>query len=90
MDILRDDIKRDLFKIVVLNMETKFWNLIKQDLDLFDDKAVFLELVKLSTEDFLTNCYGSKVTIRSTIVSRSVYSQFLVENSNTILKVSFF
>ena len=57
-DILRDDIKRDLLRIVVLNIETKFLNLIKRDLNLFDDKAVLLELVKLSTEDFLTNCYG--------------------------------
>ena len=88
-DILRDDIKRDLLRIVVLNIETKFLNLIKRDLNLFDDKAILLELVKLSTEDFLTSCYGSKVTIRSTIVSRSVYSQFLVENSNIILKVPF-
>jgi hypothetical protein len=88
-DILRDDIKRDLLRIVVLNIETKFLNLIKRDLNLFDDKAILLELVKLSTEDFLTSCYGSKVTIRSTIVSRSVYSQLLVENSNIILKVPF-
>ena len=28
-DILRDDIKRDLLRIVVLNIETKFLNLIK-------------------------------------------------------------
>jgi hypothetical protein len=51
-DILRDDIKRDLLRIVVLNIETKFLNLIKRDLNLFDDKAILLELVKLSTEDF--------------------------------------
>ena len=54
-DILRDDIKRDLLRIVVLNIETKFLNLIKRDLNLFDDKAILLELVKLSTEDFLTS-----------------------------------
>lgn len=88
-DILRDDIKCDLLRIVVLNIETKLLNLIKRDLNLFDDKTTILELVKLSTEDFLTNCYGSKLTIRSTIILRSVYSQFLVENSNILLRVPF-
>jgi hypothetical protein len=88
-DILRDDIKCDLLRIVVLNIETKLLNLIKRDLNLFDDETTILELVKLSTEDFLTNCYGSKVTIRSTIILRSVYSQFLVENSNILLRVPF-
>ena len=36
-DILRDDIKCDLLRIVVLNIETKLLNLIKRDLNLFDD-----------------------------------------------------
>jgi len=34
-DILRDDIKRDLLRIVVLNVETKFLNLVKRDLNFF-------------------------------------------------------
>ena len=50
---------------------------------------MLVDLVKLSTEDFLTNCYGSTINIRPTLISRSVYSQFLIENSNIILKVPF-
>jgi|TARA_B110000003_G_scaffold266017_1_gene292467 hypothetical protein len=88
-DILRDVIKRDLLRIVVLNIETKLLDLIKKDLDSFDDKSMLIDLVRLSTEDFLTNCYGSKVNIRTTIVSCSLYSQLLIENSNIILKVPF-
>jgi len=88
-DILRDVIKRDLLKIIVLNIETKFLDLIKCELNSFDDKAMLVDLVKLSTEDFLTNCYGSTVNIRPTLVSRSIYFQFLIENSNIILKVPF-
>jgi hypothetical protein len=38
-DILRDDIKCDLLRIIVLNIETKLLNLIKRDLNLFDDKT---------------------------------------------------
>ena len=38
-DILRDDIKCDLLRIVVLNIETKLLNLIKRDLNLFDDET---------------------------------------------------
>jgi len=89
IDILRDVIKRELLKIIVLNIETKFLDLIKRDLNSFDDKAMLVDLVKLSTEDFLTNCYGSTINIRPTLISRSVYSQFLIENSNIILKVPF-
>ena len=42
-DILRDDIKCDLLRIIVLNIETKLLNLIKRDLNLFDDKTTILE-----------------------------------------------
>ena len=58
-DILRDAVKRDLLRIILLNIETKFVNLIKQDLNSFDDKLVLLELVKSSIEDFLMIYCGS-------------------------------
>ena len=51
-DILRDDIKRDLLRIIVLNIETTFFDLIKRDLKFFDDRAILLKLIKISTEDF--------------------------------------
>ena len=88
-DILRDTVKRDLLRLVLLNVETKFLNLIKCDFNSFDDKSILLELVKFSTEDFLMNCYGSKVIMKSKVISRSLYFQFLLENSNILLKVPF-
>ena len=88
-DILRDAVKRDLLRIILLNIETKFVNLIKQDLNSFDDKLVLLELVKSSIEDFLMIYCGSKIIIKTKLISSSFYFQFLLENSKIFLKVPF-
>ena len=76
-DVLRDTKRRDLFNIVALNVETKFFSLLKNDFQSFDDKLILLDLVKTSTEDFLTTCYGTNLIISPeiffTIVPYSVF-----------------
>ena len=52
-----------LLRLVLLNVETKFLNLIKCDFNSFDDKSILLELVKFSTEDKF-NCYNLPVVVR--------------------------
>jgi len=49
IDILRDSVKRDLLKFIMLNIETTLLNLIKNDFTGFDEKAVLLRLVKISS-----------------------------------------
>ena len=51
-DVLRENKRNDLFKIVAFNIESRFLSLLKTDLNFFDDKVVLFELVKNSTEDF--------------------------------------
>ena len=84
IDILRDSVKRDLLKFIMLNIETTLLNLIKNDFTGFDEKAVLLRLVKISSEDFLRAQYGSRLTIDSGIIARSSYFQLLSENSNIV------
>lgn len=88
-DILRDVVKRDLLRLIILNIETKFLLLVKNDTVSFDSKVHLFELVKSSTEDFLSSCYGSKVNIKLSVILRCVYFQFLLENSNILLEVPF-
>ena len=89
-DVLRDTKRRDLFNIVALNVETKFFSLLKNDFQSFDDKLILLDLVKTSTEDFLTTCYGTNLIISPEIFSRSFHIRFLLENSGLLIKVPFF
>ena len=89
-DVLRDTKRRDLFNIVALNVETKFFSLLKNDFQSFDDKLILLDLVKTSTEDFLTTCYGTNLRISPEIFSRSFHIRFLLENSGLLVKVPFF
>jgi len=89
IDILRDSVKRDLLKFIMLNIETTLLNLIKNDFTGFDEKAVLLRLVKISSEDFLRAQYGSRLTIDSGIIARSSYFQLLSENSNIVLRLPF-
>ena len=89
IDILRDNAKRDLLKIITLNIETSLLNLIKKDSICFDNETVLLHLVKISSEDFLRGWYGSRLTIDSKIIKQSSYFQLLSENSNIILRLPF-
>ena len=88
-DVLRENKRNDLFKIVAFNIESRFLSLLKTDLNFFDDKVVLFELVKNSTEDFLIACYGSHLRLNPKVFSRSLYVQFLLENSNLLLKLPF-
>ena len=88
-DVLRKNTRYDLFKIVTSNIENKFLSLLKTDFSLFNEKLVLFELIKLSTEDFLTVCYGSHSTLTKKVFSRSLYVQFLLTNSTILLKLLF-
>jgi hypothetical protein len=88
-DVLRTDKRSQLFKIVALNIETKFLTLLKSDFKYFDERTILFALIKMSTEDFLVQCYSLNFHLNKKIFSRSLYLQFLLENSNILIRLPF-
>lgn len=89
IDILRDTAKRDLLKFISLNLETTLLDIMKKNFTSFDDKAVLLRLIKISSEDFLRAWCGSEITIKAEVIVQSSYFKLLVENSAIILRLPF-
>jgi hypothetical protein len=89
IDVLRTNKKVELLKIVALKIENQILNLENIDFDSVNTKNILLDLIKTSTEDFLISCYGSNLQINSTILARSLYVQFILENSNILLQLPF-
>ena len=85
-DILRDNIKRKLFKIVTKNIETVFFKRTRftKDVPLFTDKVLFFKLIKTSTEEFLTSFYGRNIVIRPELVKDSFYTKSLLDETNVV------
>lgn len=88
-DVLRNSVRNNLFKIVTLNVEAKFLSLLKNNFDTFDDRKVLFELIKISTEDFLTSSYGSYLQVNKKVFTRSFYVKYLLENSAVLIKLPF-
>lgn len=88
-DVLRTDKRSQLFKIVALNIETKFLTLLKSDFKHFDERTILFALIKMSAEDFLVQCYSLNFDLNKKIFSRSLYLQFLLENSNILIRLPF-
>jgi len=88
-DLLRDSSKRKLFNIVAVKIEELFLELIadKKNISTLGDKSFFHHLIKSTTEEFLTSCYGYNVTLRSSIVDNSFYTKYLVEEENFLLLI---
>ena len=52
-DLLRDNIKQDLFRIVTLRVENTFLKLIDKGVTQNDTQAILLNLIKETTEDLM-------------------------------------
>jgi len=90
IDVLKDNKKSHLLRLVTLNIETKFFFLLKKKVYSFDDRMILFELIKKSSEDFLVSCYGLNIVLNSSVFSKSLHVQFLLENSNILLKLPFY
>jgi hypothetical protein len=86
-DLLRDSVKRKLFKIVATNVEVLCLNpnIDKSIAVTANDKALLLNLVKSSLEDFLINCYGNPLKITPARLKDSFYTKYLLEETNFLL-----
>jgi|APCry1669189034_1035192.scaffolds.fasta_scaffold00019_21 hypothetical protein len=94
-DLLRPNVKRKLFNIVLKNVEFFFLDLIKMSSDndnksfLKMDHSIFLNLIKCSSEEFLINYYGSHISLSSILIKDSLYTKYLLEETKIILLTPF-
>lgn len=90
-DILRDKSKRRLFKIVTTNVEALFLDRLNDSrgFDLIKTQSLFLSLVKLTTQEFLTGCYGYKVPLNSALIRESFYTKLLLTDEKILLDIPF-
>ena len=86
-DLLRDNTKRRLFTIVASNVENVFSELLNNDIPInpAKGKAIFLTLIKGTTQQFLTSYYGCNVSIQPAIIQESFYTKNFVLNDEKIL-----
>jgi hypothetical protein len=90
-DLLRDNSKRQLFKIVARNVERVLIELVKEEIVLTSTQgqSLVFSLIKRTTEDFLMACYGYKVNIHPTIINESFYTKHLINNETILVGVPF-
>jgi len=88
-DLLRDNSKRRLFKIVAVNVENAFLELLNNDLPLTSKKgqSIFFSLIKQTTQDFLMGCYGFKIPVDSSVIKESFYTKLLIADEKILLSV---
>lgn len=87
-DLLREEIKRDLLRTVALTLEKKFLNLIKNKSFLrgeLDSRIVLFDIIKVSTETFLSKYYGFHFQLEPTTIQNSLYIQTICDDSNVLL-----
>jgi hypothetical protein len=86
-DLLRDNIRRNLFRIVTLRVENKFLTLIDQGFTKVDTRSILLTLIKESTEDFLTENYGYCLRISKNKVYSILHIQTLLNDARFLVDV---
>jgi hypothetical protein len=86
-DLLRDNVKRKLFKIVATNVEALCldYKLNKSVSLVPNNKALLLNLIKSSLEDFLTVCYGRSLNTNPKRLKDSFYTKYLLEETDILL-----
>jgi hypothetical protein len=86
-DLLKDNVKRKLFKIVATNVEALCLEpeLSKSVMLVKNSEALLLSLIKSSLEDFLINCYGRSLNIGPKRLKDSFYTKYLLEETNILL-----
>lgn len=91
-DLLRDEVKRNLYKIVISVIERKFLKFAKskkKTLQLNETKKVFLELVTESLENFFNVYYTPFLKIDNNVVQKSLYIKTISEDFNTLINILF-
>ena len=94
LDLLKDDVKKDLLLIAASNLEQTYTKLLgAQDSNGRMEKrgkTIFLQCIKSTCEDFLTKQYGYKIEIDLPTLKQSLYTKTLLADSEILFKVPFY
>jgi hypothetical protein len=92
-DLLRDNIRRDLVQTVVQVVEEKFLEIGRKyessSTYKINSKQTFLDLVKVSTENFILKYYGVQLNLNPSIFDKIYYIQTISEDSDILVSVTF-
>lgn len=91
-DLFRDEVKRDLYKIIISVIERKFLKFAKnkkKTLKPNETKKVFLELVTESLESFFNVYYTPFLKSDNNVVQKSLYIKTTSEDFNTLINILF-
>lgn len=87
-DLLREEIKRDLLRTIALTIEKKIIETVEKEsfsLKNFSSKLILFDIIKLSTETFLTKYYGYRFQLEPKTIKNFLYVQTICEDSNILL-----
>lgn len=89
-DLLRDNCRRQLFKIVAVNVERLFCHLLEEEEITITKKRnqdIFFSLIQEVTQDFLMSFYDTKIQVNAQIVKDSFYTTYVVNEEQILLSV---
>jgi len=95
IDLLKENIKRDLLHITTLKLEESYNKLIEQanypsfNFTESKGKIIFLLLIKRTCEAFLTQEYGYKVSVNLKALKQSLYTQKVLKDTEILFQVPF-
>ena len=93
IDLLKENVKKDLLCIVTLRLEETYTNLLT-NLDSTsvnflqkNGETLFFLFIKKTCEDFLTQQYGYKVKINAASLKKSLYTKNVLSNTEILFQV---
>ena len=94
IDLLKEETKKDLLNICSQNLEKAYAGLFERRnpstyMDV-NGEAIFLNLIKVTGEDFLTKQYGCCLKINTKRLERSLYTKHLLNDLKILFQVPFY
>ena len=94
IDLLKDDIKKDLLSIATLCVEESYIKLLEESNPQQSMKkmgtVVFFNCIVKTCEDFFTKRYGFKAKIDLSTLKQSLYTKNLLKDTEMLFKIPFY
>ncbi len=94
IDLLKNDVRADLLKLTTRNLERVYQELTKQENPLLymerNGERIFLNLIKLTCEDFIIQQYGCCININRQTLRNTLYTKTLLNECEILFQVPFY
>jgi len=94
IDILKDNVKKDLLQTANKNVEKTYGELLSHNLPNCDmeknSKVIFLQLLQKTCDDFLAQQYGCTVQLDSARLDKTFYAKNLVKEFELLFEIPFY